>query len=194
MHYAILVVAEGLSSRSRPGREHVEEAVEGCMEAWRGTWFDWYQIGGRWTGLFDGYDPEDDPANLAQCLLCWGTGVRSDDVGIEQKMPEREIIDAGHKRFGQIGWCNGCDGRGMAVEWPTGFKAHDGDWIEVENLTEEHLRSVYRVVVEGWGEFSRQRYEPWRTENHFVALDFPPLGWIKNQMRGGFAVIVDCHD
>lgn len=28
-----------------------------------GVW-DWYQIGGRWTGHFDSYDPTTDPANI----------------------------------------------------------------------------------------------------------------------------------
>ena len=29
-----------------------------------GGFFDWFQMGGRWTGYLDGYDPKKDPANL----------------------------------------------------------------------------------------------------------------------------------
>ena len=45
-----------------------------------GRW-DWYQIGGRWTGaLSEGaYDPELAPENITSCSLCGGSGVRVDD-------------------------------------------------------------------------------------------------------------------
>ena len=47
------------------------------------------------------------------CEYCEGTGTRKDAVGIDAKMPEREIPqDANHPRSGQTGWCNGCDGWG----------------------------------------------------------------------------------
>lgn len=39
--------------------------------------WDWYVIGGRWTGLFDNkYDPRKDPRNLKKCEFCNGTGDR----------------------------------------------------------------------------------------------------------------------
>jgi hypothetical protein len=46
------------------------------------------------------------------CTICKGTGVRSDQVGREMRQPERRITEPGHPRCGQVGWCNGCDGRG----------------------------------------------------------------------------------
>ena len=36
--------------------------------------WDWYQVGGRWTGMIDppGYSPMDDPKNVIQCFHCRG--------------------------------------------------------------------------------------------------------------------------
>jgi hypothetical protein len=60
---------------------------------------------------------------LEECKLCNGTGIRTDEVGMEMKMPEREldgelkiILGRGH------GWCNGCGAQGkktsFACEYP----------------------------------------------------------------------------
>lgn len=52
-----------------------------------------------------------------RCDLCGGTGVRTDGVGQQMRQPERVIgpewnHKPDHPRFGEKGWCNGCDGRG----------------------------------------------------------------------------------
>lgn len=46
------------------------------------------------------------------CRRCHGRGVRRDPVGEAQGQTTRRIEQPGHQRHGQIGWCNGCDGRG----------------------------------------------------------------------------------
>lgn len=45
----------------------VQEAMGPSEESGGGFW-DWYQIGGRWTGTFDGYDPDTDP-NKARAYI-----------------------------------------------------------------------------------------------------------------------------
>src|SRR5438105_14919384 len=77
------------------------EEESGC------SFWDFYQIGGRWTGLFDGYDPEKDPKNIVKCDLCHGTGKRDDKIG--RKARERDPSYA----------CNACGGKGERVTWPT---------------------------------------------------------------------------
>jgi hypothetical protein len=52
-----------------------------------------------------------------RCSLCKGTGVRDDDLGRAQGQPQKVIgteteAEPDHPRRGEIGWCNGCDGRG----------------------------------------------------------------------------------
>ena len=51
------------------------------------------------------------------CSICSGTGVRCDELGKQHGDDVRVVsADTGantnHPRFGQTGWCNGCDGRG----------------------------------------------------------------------------------
>jgi hypothetical protein len=87
----------------------------------RGYW-DWFQIGGRWTGMFSGYEPEKDPRNIERCRLCNGTG----------KRPDMTVADS----------CNGCQGKGMSVVWPTQFVKHDGDIVPVQH------------VLDGWNDES----------------------------------------
>ena len=68
------------------------------------------------------------------CHLCDGTGIRSDEVGRQMKQPEMLInaadpirADASHPRFGQTGWCNGCNGCGTKPDSATfyGLEAND---------------------------------------------------------------------
>lgn len=40
--------------------------------------WDWWVIGGRYTGRMGTYDPEKDPHNYEPCIYCGGTGTRSD--------------------------------------------------------------------------------------------------------------------
>jgi hypothetical protein len=66
--------------------------------------WDWYQIGGRWTGaLVPHYDPAEDPDNREKCWLCDGVGKRPD---VRERVP-----------------CNGCGGSGVRTKWPTKWKS-----------------------------------------------------------------------
>ena len=69
-----------------------------------GFW-DWYQIGGRWTGIHDDYDPANDPANIETCAICNGTGFRMD--GIARATREKEPSYT----------CNGCGTRDKNNKW-----------------------------------------------------------------------------
>ena len=92
--------------------------------------WDFWQIGGRWTGAHDpSYIPEDDPRNHETCFLCGGTGFRRDDAG--EKARERDPTYT----------CNGCgtyDNEtkawkhilptpGVAIKWPTQWVRFGGD-------------------------------------------------------------------
>lgn len=118
MHYLALVVIP----QDGDPKEHVERLMgphteqypsENGTDEISGHW-DWYQIGGRWTGYLDGYKADSDPANIEVCNLCNGTGVRRDAVGVINGMVERN-------------YCNGCQGKGKSPVWPTARKKHDGD-------------------------------------------------------------------
>lgn len=156
MHYRVLVILEELSI----------DGLAKLLEPYGdGREWDWYQVGGRYTGLFDGYDPEKDAANMEACQ---------------------------YHRAGPD--CPHCKGTGTSVKWPTEWVKHDGDQMPVSQLTEAHVKAVYAVVCDtGW--FSRQRYIPWaRNLPSFVDQAMPPLGWIQEAYPNGLAVVVDCHN
>lgn len=50
------------------GRDEVDDILEALDT------YDWWVVGGRFSGLLDGYDPAKDPANLIDCTHCGGTG------------------------------------------------------------------------------------------------------------------------
>jgi hypothetical protein len=138
MHYYALAIipAEGdiesqVEQAMAPYDEnsHQTQRVTEDGESWMinpdGLW-DWYQIGGRWTGTFDGYDPETDPANLETCQLCGGTGRRDDELARQWRASGEWSQDFG---------CNGCNG-GKKVAWPTQWKFRKGDVILAEGLAE----------------------------------------------------------
>jgi hypothetical protein len=84
--------------------------------------WDWWQVGGRWSGkLVPKYDPEKDPANSELCAICNGTGKRT-DMAVENG-------------------CNGCNGNGWRVKWPTSWARVDGDRVQVRDLQVGALRT-----------------------------------------------------
>jgi hypothetical protein len=156
------------------GGVSVEQTVANDMAPYRNLYWDWCQIGGRWTGHFDGYNPELDPRNIEVCDLCNGTG----------KRPNMECENG----------CNGCQGKGKRVTWPTTWGAHAGDIVPVETVTDEKF-SPYAVVC-NWGWFAKQRFVPWHNGDAgaFEPQEMPPLDWLKKMYVGGFAVVVDIHN
>jgi hypothetical protein len=131
MHYFALAIvpAEGdldelLAETLAPFDENREDirAFDGPV-----SW-DWYQIGGRYTGRLGTYVPKKDPRNWEECFLCHGTGNRNDALG--------QRTSAANPDYG----CNGCDqyreitGKpGTAVKWPTNWikdPATTGDVVD----------------------------------------------------------------
>lgn len=168
-HYSNLVIIEKA--------DDIEAAVKDAMGARedQGGFWDWYQIGGRWTGALDGYDPDKDPANTERCTLCGGTGTRPDMV-----------VNNG---------CNGCAGTGTARLWPTQWVKHPGDIAPIESVTPEAYERFYRVVTPGCTTFGGVSYLPWKPiDEMFPKQEMPPLDWLKKEYAGHLAVVVDNHD
>lgn len=102
------------------------------------SFWDWWQIGGRWTGYLSDYDPHLDPANIETCHLCAGSGLRNDQLGRDQRARDPEYT------------CNGCGGKGAAIAWPTSWRRHDGDitrWSAVKDRVLSGDKSFYTVVA-----------------------------------------------
>jgi hypothetical protein len=143
--------------------------------------WDWFQVGGRWTGTFTGYDPEKDGSNTETCFLCRGTGLRDDAIGTQMRLE-----DPGYK-------CNGCQGTGKAVKWPTGWRKYDGDVMPVSMLPGDFVPYALvtpdgewheRATMGWWGCSSGiMRPEEWRKR----------AGGLLAANRECWAVAVDCH-
>jgi hypothetical protein len=53
--------------------------------------WDWYQIGGRWTGVLDNYNPEKDPKNQEPCPYCKTTGIRTDLASKDEEITQSKV-------------------------------------------------------------------------------------------------------
>jgi hypothetical protein len=182
MHYSVLVTVnpdenDAYRQAIAKGQSHrgaLDNAVESILAPYGdGCEWDWYQIGGRWTGLFDGYDPHKDPAHKSKCTYCAGTGTR--------------IWPQGARK------CNACE-NGVATAWPTEFKPHDGDIMPLEQLTQEQLDKFFAIVPDGAFKWcGGEDYTPWKEDGEkFQRRERPPLEWVKQ--HGTYAVVVDCHN
>lgn len=114
MHYLIGVILP-----FQYGGDKLHEAISAILEPWdenrdeggneNGRW-DWWSLGGRWTGIWSEYDPVQDPTNHEPCWLCHGTGMRMDQIGQEYRVKVPDYT------------CNGChDGPrpGITVKFAT---------------------------------------------------------------------------
>jgi hypothetical protein len=118
-------------------RAEVDDVVAPMMAPFDETenddgWWDWWQVGGRWTGVWSEYNPTTDPANIETCKLCGGTGTRRDMT--------------------LVNGCNGCGGKGAAVTWPTQWVAVDDDIVPVPLVTrgpENTSLPIYLVLPDG---------------------------------------------
>lgn len=120
-----------------------------------GKW-DWWQLGGRWTGVWSDYDPAKDPANHKTCRLCGGTGLRNDASAQRYRAEHPEYT------------CNGCaDGPrpGVSVEWPTHWvKRPDLDVISVPallSLKDGQLPYAIAAAPDVWLEKKTWTGETW---------------------------------
>lgn len=153
--------------------------------------WDWWQIGGRWTGRFsDGYEPEKDIENYAPCWLCRGTQVREDRM---------------HTGLGPAGIsCNSCwesPFPGQALKHPSAWvSAPGGEVIAVRQLLarseEEFKKLVPFALVTPDGEWiekgkmgwwamvsNKKKRDTWIEEVRSVFQRYPEA----------YAINVDCH-
>lgn len=145
MSHASVLVAVSPEEVKKHGS--IQLAVVHQMEPFdeNGHWFkegsrwDWWVIGGRFSGRFarPGYDPATDERNLETCFCCNGTGRRDDAIGLEARRHDPDYT------------CNGCGGKGKSLK-------HAGDWVDVGNvaaraeLDEAAWKAVRRQKAEGW--------------------------------------------
>ena len=180
MHFSCYVMHRS----DRNPQETVSNLIEPYRETDNSGHWDWFQIGGRWTGALDGYDPEKDPSNHKPCDLCNGTGKR-------QNPPN---IGAGNYP------CNGCESTGTMFVWPTSFKPHEGDtqpisivYAGMKFKTQKgsviYLPCAFVDLQGEWHESPRK--ETVRNKRNWK--DKVLAAFEKVTERPVFVTVVDCH-
>lgn len=155
--------------------------------------WDWWTIGGRWTGaLVKDYDPEKDPSNQEICFLCEGSGDRPGWVTyrIHEGTKIREFKDDWSK---QMNGCNGCQGTGQTVKFPTQWKKFKDDVRPVRLLEPDCIPFAIltpdgawhqRADMGWWGMTSNEMDETiWEKE----------VRALYQTHHEAIAVAVDCH-
>lgn len=180
-HYSVLVV-----TNTKPA----ERDLAAILAPWneenptKEAKWDWWMIGGRWSGKLDPtYDPEKDPRNIEVCNLCLGTGKRDDNLGQQARVADPSYT------------CNGCNGEGKRVKWPTSWADDIGNQCQVSNLPDGLEFESFAVVKDGewfergemgwWGVIADEK-DPEEWDKQFAQLlkDLPPTAWL---------TVVDCH-
>jgi hypothetical protein len=192
MHSAVLVIV--------PQDGFVADA----LAPFRDVEFDYYVIGGRFTGLFDGYDPRQDSDNYETCVLCNGTGrrlelpspIQTSTLEAGQWIRQMDYSRTTREYMESLGGCNGCEGKGIHLKPSSDWKPYERDSILVSELTaEQYEGKFYAVCIRGMDWYSSERHIPWAPEDKRVQpLELPPLQWLKSICwEGDRAVVVDCH-
>lgn len=176
MHYVALVLidpeADPEAEITRMFAPYDENSVEG------GKW-DWWQIGGRWTGVLDReYDPAKDPQNAESCFLCEGTGTRKDI----------QVANG----------CNGCQGTGNRRKWPTQWARFGGDVKPVKQIDVEWTPFTLVTPDGTWHEQESWVWDP-VAESGEIVKNFTDEEWRRfvaktlAEYRDKVAVVVDYH-
>jgi len=153
--------------------------------------WDWYEIGGRWTGLYSDYDPYKDEANQEVCCICKGTGIRDDWATVNENGTKTFKDDWAKKCNG----CNGCLGTGKHTKFS--LKDFDGDILPasaVLSMFEEKGAPFAILTPEGdwvergkmgwWGMVSNEKDQNAWNEAAKRVID---------KFSNCTAVVADCH-
>ena len=152
-----------------------------------GSRWDWWVIGGRWTGALDPeYDPFTDLRNTEVCDLCSGTGIRPD--GLER---------FGEEWVRQVNGCNGCKGKGTRIAFA--LAPHPKDVLPVRDLPDDFVPAALVTPDGKWHE--RGRYGFWgmmiddENDQEPKEKDVWEATYraLLEQYPEATAILVDCH-
>lgn len=145
----------------------------------RAKW-DWWQVGGRFTGLLasDAYDPMMDAQNFEPCMICNQTGKRywRKEQTVGELNPLENILaktdedgdvktvtrsTTAEDPLGEERPCNGCDGIGVARKWPTQWARYGGDIAPAVRLLDQLEDKVPYALVTPDGEWHQRGEMGW---------------------------------
>jgi hypothetical protein len=155
------------------GIPHPPHVIKSKMTAGGAKW-DYWSIGGRWSGAFTDYDPAKDPRNIVTCQFCNGTG----------KRPDMECANG----------CNACQGTGKEVKWPSTRGEFARDILQAKRLKKDF---VSFALVGPSGRWHEREKMGWFGCSHGAVMT--PAEWRKKVRRllkanrNKWVVAVDAH-
>lgn len=155
-----------------------------------GQW-DWWQIGGRWSGTLTGYNPARDMSNEEKCFHCMGSGLRPKDLP-KQYVVQTSDGDITLRPPGDIP-CHICHGVGWRMSWSTEWSPYGGDVQRIRDLDVDDEGKIPFAIV------TPDRI--WHQDTNQFAKDGSKekVAWLKtardilNKNRSSFCAVVDCH-
>jgi hypothetical protein len=167
-------------------RKKLQGILEGILAPYseegantRAAFWDWWQIGGRYTGQHDHYHGWEDPINQEPCDLCRGTGIRPD-----MSKEEMEWVRG----------CNGCDGKGIRTSYD--YVDHEQDVMPLKDISED--LTCYTLIITGEKDrvyHSRKWDNKAKTfrDNKVFSGDNIKTFLKSKKITTGYLVIVDYH-
>lgn len=186
MHYHVEIhipnnteIEKQIAEILQPYEDHYDDESNPRPNLW-----DWYVIGGRWTGAHDGHDPRTDPRNYERCWLCNGTGFRCDALGMKARQddPTYTCNGCGHFNEAANKWEHGPAGPGMKLKG--NLVPHYEDVMELGNVSDK-LTAAYLIA----GGVLRESTHKFGEDGLNVKQELTQLG-----ITSGYLVTVDIHD
>lgn len=144
--------------------------------------WDWWAIGGRWVGALTGYDPALDPKAHEPCRICGGTGMRTDDLGVQERKTDPTYT------------CNGCHGKKVVMKFPARIEPPTVDVVPLRLLPPAFV--PFAVVTPDGTWHQKGDMGCWGLTRNEKADD----AWhaqfrqiVQGQMSEYVGVLVDCH-
>lgn len=134
------------------------------------SFWDWWQIGGRWSGVHKPrYDPSKDERNIQSCRRCHGTGTYESQT------------------------CYFCKGTKQEVKWPTQWVETGFDVMPLENVPDD--LTCYTLIVDGHVFHAEGRWIEEKKTFEKLSLHGKPVKEFlaKMDITDGYLVTVDYH-
>lgn len=150
--------------------------------------WDWYSVGGRYTGRLSGYDVEKDERNYEKCFCCQGTGRRNDAIALQYRAANPEYK------------CNGCNGAGKSLKFPS-YWVSEGNHAPLDSvlamLEADPAKTPFGILTPegewiergsmGWGGMVSDEKQKASWSEEVLKLYAKFVG------RGLYVTVVDCH-
>lgn len=195
-HFAVAVL-----TRAENREAAIEEAIR-LLAPFdeNGEWFaegsrwDWYCVGGRFTGSWaEGFDPDKDPGNYEPCAYCAGTGTRRDMV--TPHLNAHPIYPVKPDAKG----CNACGGTGMSRKFNRHYTEVDSDVMPTACVPRTTETFALITPDGAWHERARMGWFGCERKDEFGDDGHTREDWkarwaeLMDAHAGTLAVLVDCH-